>query len=179
MDDTTELYCDNCGDSTLKVEMHHYDSLPWPIESANEGESGSVCKACITDLTSEHEERPVMAPREEALKAAYKALSTAYADAEAICNDEIDRINKKYPGMTREEALKNAAAALKDAHDAANDVYTATQDAIYDAAKDSGNENHDSVLDAYEAAEEAVAAACKAADDTYEDGIARINKERL
>ena len=107
MDDTTELYCDNCGDSTLKVEMHHYDSLPWPIESANEGESGSVCKACITDLTSEHEERPVMTLREEALK--------DYNDAAIAALDK----------------LTEAKAAYEDAHTRRMAAYDAYDAEIY------------------------------------------------
>lgn len=40
------LYCDACAELTYKVDMHHYARLPFDIESANKGESASICESC-------------------------------------------------------------------------------------------------------------------------------------
>lgn len=44
------LYCDHCGAQTDTEKMYHYERLPWDIDSANAGESGSVCELCQHNL---------------------------------------------------------------------------------------------------------------------------------
>lgn len=39
-------YCDHCGAYLPEIELVHYERLPFYCESANKGESGSVCKDC-------------------------------------------------------------------------------------------------------------------------------------
>ena len=43
-------YCDHCGEPTPITKMYHYERLPWPVDSANAGESGSVCALCQHNL---------------------------------------------------------------------------------------------------------------------------------
>lgn len=50
MTDTPFTYCDHCGESTPVSRMYHYERLPWPIDSAHAGESGSVCALCQHNL---------------------------------------------------------------------------------------------------------------------------------
>lgn len=49
----SHLVCDHCGDPHASEEMHHYESVPWPIDSAWAGESASLCDACNTTLREE------------------------------------------------------------------------------------------------------------------------------
>ena len=44
-------YCDNCGEPEEEVgELVPFTAVPFPVESANEGESAMVCEACIRRL---------------------------------------------------------------------------------------------------------------------------------
>jgi len=42
----TVIYCDHCGEPTPLDRMYHYEALPWDVDSAHAGESGSVCTLC-------------------------------------------------------------------------------------------------------------------------------------
>lgn len=49
-------YCDHCGDMVYvsnngTVKQHkEYTSLPWNVNSANKGESGTICFQCIKEF---------------------------------------------------------------------------------------------------------------------------------
>ena len=40
------MFCDNCGDIFPEEFLHHYTNLPFDVDSALKGESGSVCAEC-------------------------------------------------------------------------------------------------------------------------------------
>lgn len=40
------IYCDNCGEPRDEQQMYHYERLPFDVDSANKGESGSLCEQC-------------------------------------------------------------------------------------------------------------------------------------
>lgn len=46
------VFCDNCADPYLAYDLYHYDELPCEIESANKGESGSLCETCNAGIQS-------------------------------------------------------------------------------------------------------------------------------
>lgn len=46
--------CDNCGDPHDPAALYHYGRLPFPVASANEGESASICHDCQTQLNGDN-----------------------------------------------------------------------------------------------------------------------------
>ena len=65
MNDTTTLHCDHCGELEQKSTMFHYQHLPYDVESANKGESASVCSECDeylfapSELINENTNEPI------------------------------------------------------------------------------------------------------------------------
>jgi hypothetical protein len=42
--------CDHCGEPYPTEKMYHYQHLPFDIDSARQGESGSLCVLCQREL---------------------------------------------------------------------------------------------------------------------------------
>lgn len=60
-----QIYCDNCGKDLRRTENRGgrliisetawwYDELPFPVDSANEGESAVLCTQCQMKLEKEY-----------------------------------------------------------------------------------------------------------------------------
>ena len=46
------MFCDNCAEEFLTVDMFHIGELPCDIVSALKGESGSICGPCFYPIDS-------------------------------------------------------------------------------------------------------------------------------
>jgi len=51
-DSLYDVYCDNCGEEFLSVDIFHIGELPCDIVSALKGESGSLCGPCFYPIDS-------------------------------------------------------------------------------------------------------------------------------
>lgn len=55
------LHCDNCGEEHFKKQMCHFEAIPYAVDSANVGESASICLPCFIKLENKfHQKEKVM-----------------------------------------------------------------------------------------------------------------------
>lgn len=49
-------FCDHCGMPQLTIKMYHHEHVPVDVDSANAGESASLCELCQHELITSKEE---------------------------------------------------------------------------------------------------------------------------